>query len=126
MELTYIIKVAGFDGVPHKKDFYRVWLANGGPEGLLEEARKLIRGERKSNRYSSQPAHGRAPQRMPGWEHIGCLGSWRRGDVYYADSHCLEVLRDPEGRYFLVDQAEHGDYSGHSYDSTVICEVPVV
>ncbi len=123
MELIYKISVVGFEGVPHEKDFYRNWLAEGGAEGLFNEVRKLIGGERKSDRYSSQPAHGRAPQLMPGWEHVGCLGSWKRGNQSGANCHCLEVMKDPNGKFFLVDQAEHGDFSGHSFDSTVICEV---
>ena len=126
MELVYKISVVGFNNLPHQKDFHRKWLAQGGPEGLFEEAGKLIRGERNSNSSIDQPrCHGRAPQRMPGWAHVGCLGKWHWGDVYDADSHCLEVMKDPAGKYFLVDQSEHGDFSGHSLDSTVICEVPV-
>ena len=124
MELVYKISVVGFDNVPHQESFHRKWLAEGGSEGLMNEARKLIRGERQNNRYSSQPSHGRAPQRMPGWEHVGCLGSWMRGGAGSANCHCLEVMKDPNGKFFLVDQAEHGDFSGHTFDSTVICEVP--
>lgn len=41
MEITYTIKVEGFDNVPHKKDFYRIWLADGGVEGLMKKAREL-------------------------------------------------------------------------------------
>ena len=124
MKITYTIEIKGFDNVPHKKDFYRAWLADGS-DALLDEARKLIRGERESNRFSSQPSHGRAPQQMPEWRHIGCLGRWRGGSPSYADCHCLEVLQDPEERYFLVDQSEHGDYSGHFYDTIVICEIDI-
>ncbi len=123
MELVYKISVVGFDNAPHKEDFYRRFLAAGGPEGLFAEARKLIAKE-VENQHRGQPTRGRAPQEMPGWEYVGCLGNWKTGSVYRANEHCLEVMKDPNGRYFLVDQSEHGDYSGHSEDSIVICEVP--
>ncbi len=122
--LHYRIEMVGFEAVSHKKTFHRKWLAEGSA-WLMKEARRLIRGERKSNRYSGQPKHGRPPQKMPGWKHVGCLGSWRRGNPHYADCHCLEVFQDPNGKFFLVDQSEHGDFSGHSYSATVIQEVPV-
>lgn len=123
MELVYKIKVIGFDDVSHKKYFYEKWLAVGGVDRLMSEAKKIISGERESNCYSSQPAHGHAPQDMPGWHHVGCLGAWRRGSAHGADCHCLEVFADPQGKYFLVDQSEHGDFRGHDFEAIVIAEI---
>ena len=121
MQITYTIEVAGFDAAPHAKAFHTTWLMQG-PEALFAEARKLAEGQRSSDRYSSQPAHGRPP--VPTWYYIGCLGPWRFGDARMANCHCLELFRDPQGHLWLVDQSEHGDFQGHSLDQIVLAEVP--
>lgn len=122
MKLIYEVEVKGFDSVPHAKAFYEKWLADGGVESLFARARHLIEDPSRTRQYSSQPAHGTMP--CPGWTHIGCLGAWQRGDAYSANCHCLEVFKDPQGNYYLVDQSEHGRFNGHSFNTVVLEKIP--
>lgn len=121
MKLIYEIEAAGFDAAPHPDAFYKAWLQEG-PEALFAQAHALRAGERHDNRYSSQPAHGHPP--VPTWTHLGCLGPWRHGSARMANCHCLELFRGPDGRLWLVDQSEHGDFRGHTCEQCVLAEVP--
>ena len=104
--------------VAHHKDFYLKW---GSKEVITERANEMLKTG-KTNKFSSQPAHGSFDQ-APGWKHLGCLGSWRRGDPSYADCHCLEIFEAPNGKKYVVDQSEHGDFRGHEYRQQLLFEL---
>lgn len=130
--ISAIVNVSGFDAINrHRPEMF--WAKFGNVETVMAKARDLISGNASTvMEENSFPKSGYISIRhgyahSNGWKHVGCLGQWGVTGDMFADMHCLEVMRAPDNRYFIVMQVQHDDVRSRPQyyaETSVIAEVP--